>query len=374
MQHMERGTGLTGSAGLMLVDGVSYLDPETSIFEAMLSGWDRQQSVRGVKPPVINSRVALVRRLARVSNQYPWQWTAGEVEAFLAGLIARRRPLAMSTLRGYECVLRLFLGYVTDPRYGWPMVCDQRFGAAPQMVLHEFNSIRHVADVESRPGRRPLSYDEVQALFDAADGLVEQIRARGRKGGISALRNAVVLKVVYAFGLRRREAWGLDLPDLRTNPHVPRFAQCGGLFVRWGKSSNGSPPKPRTVLLIPEMDWILDPLQQWLTEIRVMLPYDNQSALFVTERGTRLAPRGINEAFDMARSAAGLDSELDLHCLRHSYVTHLVEFGYPPRFVQEQVGHRHASTTAIYTGVSDDYRNRLMQKAVASWAPELWES
>ncbi|WP_443048405.1 tyrosine-type recombinase/integrase [Streptomyces sp. H39-C1] len=46
---------------------------------------------------------------------------------------------------------------------------------------------------------------------------------------------------------------------------------------------------------------------------------------------------------------------------RHSYVTHLIEFGYPERFVQDQVGHRHGSTTALYTWVSDEYRNRLLE-------------
>jgi len=52
-------------------------------------------------------------------------------------------------------------------------------------------------------------------------------------------------------------------------------------------------------------------------------------------------------AFARARAAAGLPGELDLHCLRHSYITHLLEFGYPERFVQDQAGHAHASTTAI---------------------------
>lgn len=83
--------------------------------------------------------------------------------------------------------------------------------------------------------------------------------------------------------------------------------------------------------------------------------------MWVTERRGRLSRRSINEAFTEARDAAGLDDELDLHCLRHAYVTHLVEFGYPAKFVQDQVGHSHASTTAIYTGVSDEYRTRLVQ-------------
>ena len=65
---------------------------------------------------------------------------------------------------------------------------------------------------------------------------------------------------------------------------------------------------------------------------------------------------------------------VDLHCLRHSYVTHLIEFDYPERFVQEQVGHAYASTTAIYTGVSDAYRTTLLRRSIQARHPELWSS
>ncbi|RSM72974.1 integrase [Amycolatopsis sp. WAC 01375] len=283
----------------------------------MLEGWARQQRVRCLKPRTIRSRLDLVRRLATASNQYPWQWTAGEVEAFLSQLRSGNRPVQMATLRAHECVLRLFLQYVTDARYQWPEVCMQRFGTAPTMVLHEFNSVRHAVDVESRPGRRALDYDEVQALFDAADGLADQARARGRKGCITAWWDSIALKTVYAFGLRRREAWGLDLPDLRHNPRIHRFRRCGALFVRWGKSSRGSPPKRRTVLLVPEMDWVVEPFEEWIEQIRPLLDTTGHQALFLTERGSRLAPRSLNEAFQRARDSAGLDPELDLHCLRH---------------------------------------------------------
>lgn len=82
--------------------------------------------------------------------------------------------------------------------------------------------------------------------------------------------------------------------------------------------------------------------------------------------------RRINEAFTAARTAANLPAELDLHCLRHSYVTHLVEFDYPEKFVSVQVGHAYAATTALYTGVSDDYRNRLLHRALTKNS-DLWE-
>jgi hypothetical protein len=55
----------------------------------------------------------------------------------------------------------------------------------------------------------------------------------------------------------------------------------------------------------------------------------------------------------------------------HSYVTHLLEFGYPPLMVQQQVGHVWGSTTALYTSVSDEFRNRLLEQALHDH-PELW--
>jgi site-specific recombinase XerD len=365
---------LPGTAQLALNSGVTFLDPATAVFEAMLEGWARQQRVRFLKADTVKSRVDLVRRLAEFSNEYPWQWQAAEVEAFVDHLRSGPRPIVVSTARTYLGDLRLFLGYVTDPRYGWPTQCLERFGAVPQQVLGEWNTVPHVTEYEGQPGRRPLTYDEVQALFDAADGRVEEIRSRKREGALAAQRDAAALKTVYAFGLRRREAWGLDLPDLRHNPKASRFGRCGGLFVRWGKASRGSPPKRRTVLLVPEMDWIVPVLDQWIDEVRPLLSPGNHPALWVTERRGRLSRRALNEAFVEARDAAGLDPVLDLHCLRHSYVTHLVEFDYPERFVQEQAGHAYSSTTAIYTGVSDEYRNRLLTRSLRERHEDLWES
>lgn len=367
---------LEGAAKLVLVDGVVHLDPSTAVFLAMLEGWETQQRARFLNwPGTIKPRLDLVRRFAAFTNEYPWQWQAAEVDAFVDHLRAkaRTRPIVVSTARGYQNALRLFMEYVTDARYGWPGVCRDRFGQVPAQILHEWNTVAHVVDYEGQPGRRPLTYDEVQALFDSADARTEGIRARRRKGTVTAMRDAVLLKTIYAFGLRRQEARGLDLADLRRNPKIPGYGRFGALSVRYGKASNGSPPKRRTVLTVPEMDWVAPVLDHYLSEVRPLMVPDKHPALWVTERRGRMSRRSINEAFETARQLAGLPAELDLHCLRHSYVTHLVEFDYPERFVQDQVGHAYASTTAIYTGVSDEYRNRLLQRALTERHAELWE-
>lgn len=374
---MSSGSVLPGAARLELADGVVHLDPAQAVFDAMLAGWARQQRTRFLKErETIEPRLALVRRLAAFTNQYPWEWAPAEAEAFITHLRSPGRDgraMAVSTCRGYEASLRIFMQYVTDARYDWPAECQQRFGCSPQQIFHEWNSVAHVTEYEGRPGRRPLTYDEVQALFDAADTRVGSIRERGVKGALAALRDAVLLKTVYAFGLRRREACRLDVADLRHHPRHPSAGRFGALFVRYGKSSRGGAPKRRTVLTVPEMDWIADVLGDYLEQVRPLFAPGQHPGLWLTERGQRVSARSANEAFGAARDQAGLPPELDLHSLRHSYVTHLVEFDYPERFVQEQAGHAYASTTAIYTGVSDDYRNRLLERSLREWHGGLWE-
>ncbi len=69
--------------------------------------------------------------------------------------------------------------------------------------------------------------------------------------------------------------------------------------------------------------------------------------------------------FRRYRDELGQDKGLDMHSLRRSYITHLIEDGTDAAlFVQQQAGHDHASTTALYTCVSSDYRTRTLRAAL----------
>lgn len=134
------------------------------MFAAMISAWEDQQRSRFLRKETIEQRVAAVRRFAGFADLYPWQWTPAEVEAWFSDLASSGPKVrAFSTVRGYQLALRLFCEYLTDHRYGWIAVCLERFGAAPAQVLHEWNTVSHVSEFEGRPGRRALTYDEVQA-------------------------------------------------------------------------------------------------------------------------------------------------------------------------------------------------------------------
>ncbi|WP_345300944.1 tyrosine-type recombinase/integrase, partial [Gordonia humi] len=52
------------------------------------------------------------------------------------------------------------------------------------------------------------------------------------------------------------------------------------------------------------------------------------------------------------------------HSFRRSYATHLLEAGWDPRFVQDQMGHEHASTTGIYQFTSDQFRQSTLRSAL----------
>jgi site-specific recombinase XerD len=344
---------------------VRHLDEPVAVFEGMLTGWDNQQQSRLLASTTIGPRLALVRRFTEFAGSYPWAWTASDVEDFTVSLTSEAGGrLAPATIRGYHLVLRMFCDYLTDPRYEWLRQCRDRFGQIPSQVCHEWNTVAHLADYEGRPGRRPFSYDEVQRLFDFLDNRVERIATSGRKGALAALRDAQMIKTAYAYGLRRNELCRLELVDLRPNPHVSEWGTYGSLHVRYGKATRGSAPRRRTVLTVPEFDWVVPGMRQWVEQARPILNAADHPALWVTERLTRVDGGFLERRFSRIRAEAGLPVDLTLHCLRHSYVTHLIEFGYPERFVQEQVGHHYASTTAIYASVSNDFKKQTLRTAL----------
>lgn len=354
-----------GSAHLVLAPGVVHLDEPAAAFDAMLAGWSRQQRSRLLAAGTVEPRLALVRRFGEFAESYPWDWTPGDLEDFTLSLMSGESRLAPSTIRGYHLTMRLFCDYLLDGRYGWVGQCEERFGKVPAQICHDFNTAAHLVDYEGQPSRRPFTYDELETLFDFLDARVEVIATSGRKGGLAALRDAQMVKTAYAFGLRRRELCFLDVADLRPNPRMPQWGTYGAVHVRYAKSSRGSAPRRRTVLAVPEFDWVIDGLAQWVDQARPLLSPGPRQELWLTERKQRVSVKTIDKRFAWLRAQAGLPAELTLHCLRHSYVTHLIEFGYPERFVTEQVGHTYASTTAIYTSVSNDFKNKTLQAALA---------
>ncbi|TDO44438.1 site-specific recombinase XerD [Kribbella sp. VKM Ac-2571] len=356
----DRG-GIPGAAGLVLVDGVSLFRPEEQVFEAMLEGFANQQLARNLAYSTVQSREHQLRAFAGHAEAFPWLWSPHLADEWFSDLRAVRH-VARSTVRSYQVAIRGFCSYLIDPAYGWAAECERRFGTHPIQVIHEVNAAAHVADSEAEPTRRAFTRAELQALFDHADDEVARKRALGRKGWLPAFRDATIFKIAYGYGTRRTETAMLDAADFGRNPDGPEFGDYGVCYIRHGKAQRGSPPKRRSVLTV--WAWTSEVLEQWFTEIRPHFGLQNNPAAWPSERGLHVGPQQLNKRLAGYRDTLGLDPALDFHSLRRSYVTHLIEDGWDPRFVQEQVGHNHASTTSIYTCVSSDYRTRTLRRAL----------
>lgn len=346
----------------MLVSGAVPLHPREAMVEAMLRGWRAQQAARGLRAETVDAREHLVRRFLGFAGEYPWGWTAGHVEEWTLQL-SSQAGLAASTIRGYQTSLRLFCDFVTDPRYGWGLACEEEFGAFPVQVCHEWNTVVHRSDYEGSPEARPFSRRECQRFFDYADERVDVAARSGRKGALAAYRDATLFKVLYGWGLRRTEACRLDVADWGRNPAAPEFGGYGMLAVRHGKAGRGQPPRRRNVASV--MGWAVEAVAEYVQRVRPLFAAVDRPALWPTERGGRVAPAEVNARFAAYRDALGLPRALTPHSLRHSYVTHLTEDGADRRFIQQQVGHRCDTSTAVYTHVGSDFMDAALRRALA---------
>lgn len=334
---------------------------QDALVTSMLDGWARAQLAQAFQQRTIDRRSRSVQRLIDWSGKHPWQWTQLEVDDFFAELRGIHH-LAHSTIRAIQTDIALFLGYAADPTYPWARHCSELLGA-PFIPIAARRMV-HRQEGPANPSKRPFSAAELQAFFDYADDEVERILRSGKHGALAAYRDAVAFKTMYGWGLRRRELCHLKVVDFSRNVRAPRFGAWGVLRVRYGKAMRGSPAKQRTVLAV--FDWSAAAVADWVAR---GLPRFGDAAgwLFPTERGAALDGHALLRRMQRYVDALGLPDGLDLHSFRRSYATDLqLQWGFDTSFAKEQLGHEHASTTAIYTIASPDYRVRELDRVLGA--------
>lgn len=183
-----------------------------------------------------------------------------------------------------------------------------------------------------------LSEEEVFRLLDLAS----------KQGGNEDQRDATIMELLYATGLRVGELVSLNVRDIDL---MENNIRC------WGKGA-----KERIVFLYPKA---VSELKRYLSRVRPALlgNHKGQTALFVNHRGERLTRQWVWNILKAYGEKAGISQRITPHTLRHSFATHLLQNGASLRHVQELLGHSSISTTQVYTHLTDRYLQQEYEKS-----------
>ena len=144
-------------------------------------------------------------------------------------------------------------------------------------------------------------------------------------------RDRAILELLYSSGLRLAELTDLDLGDVDLNDATVRVTGKGN--------------KDR---IVPVGKHARDAVRQWSVS-RVQLAGQDETALFVSSRGSRISRRAVQARVKHWAKKQGIDTRVYPHLFRHSFATHLLESSHDLRGVQELLGHANISTTQVYT-------------------------
>ena len=220
---------------------------------------------------------------------------------------------------------------------------------------------RKVAAIRSFYGfalREELAERDVAALLDAPKAgsylpdvlgpeLVVRILDAPPPDKPVGIRDRAILELLYGCGLRVSELTGLDTDRL----------DLPGLQVRVIGKGN----RERRV---PMGDEARERLHRYLAGPRATWTAGHPSAaVFVSQRGRRLARESVWRLVRSWAAAAGVEARVTPHTFRHSFATHLLEGGADLRVVQTLLGHASISTTQLYTHLTGERLREVYARA-----------
>lgn len=260
-----------------------------------------------------------------------------------------RQPLSVHTRRTYLTQVRRYCAYLSTFlwEYGHPLqephardyaVRDYKTAlkvvhhAKPSSVNLALAAVDHFYRFLGLPTPQ-VAREDLPARAPRALEPPEQKRFLRAVERCSSVRDRAIALLLFYTGLRISECAALTVDDVRLS------SRKGLVIVRTGKGNTY-----REVPLNAEVRTALD---AWLQQRKQRVSLRNESALFLTKQGTRLAARTIN---DMVRRL-GQEAKLSLsvHILRHTCLTSLVRNGNDLVLVAELAGHRRLETTRRYS-------------------------
>ena len=170
---------------------------------------------------------------------------------------------------------------------------------------------------------KTMALSEVDLILRAAYNQ----NTRGPGEEFTRIRDAAILELLFAGGLRVSELCSLTFSDLDENSHCLRI--------------HGKGNKERTVYL--ENTEVIRALSSYL-ELRRGMDFDFHY-LFVTKFEGPMSTQGVRNLVTKYTKLAGITKNITPHVFRHSFASLLLEEGVDIKFIQDFLGHSSISTT-----------------------------
>ena len=166
-------------------------------------------------------------------------------------------------------------------------------------------------------------------------------------------RDAAILELFYACGIRLSELVGLNADALRRGDDCIRVLGKG-----------------RKVRLVPVGDYAREAVEKY----RQLAGIPDDGPLFISRLGRRMTGRSVQLMLDKYLRLSDIPFHISPHKLRHTFATHLLDAGADLRAVQELLGHSSLSTTQIYTHVTKTRMREVYRRAHprADWEEDVW--
>ncbi|MEX7474165.1 tyrosine recombinase XerC [Mycobacterium adipatum] len=269
--------------------------------------------------------------------------------------LALQRGRSAHTRRAYLGDLRSLFDFtgggldtLTLPRLRSWLAAQAGAGAARTTLARRTSAIKtftawalHRGLLGSDPAARlqtPKAHRTLPSVLRTEQALdaMDALNSGAQQGDPIALRDRLIVEMLYATGIRVSELCGLDIDDVDRSRRVLRVLGKGN--------------KERTV---PFGEPAERALAAWLDSGRpAVAKATSGAALLLGSRGARLDQRQARTVVHQTMSAVDGAPDIGPHGLRHSAATHLLEGGADLRVVQELLGHSTLATTQLYTHVT----------------------
>jgi len=248
-------------------------------------------------------------------------------------------------------VLLEFISWLRNDRKNGPGATNRKISSVKTyMRFLRFMDIDGAATVPAKELKRirqpwqgpvnTLSPEGVKHLFDGVD-----------RNSAHGFRDSTIYSLLYRLGLRVGEAHRLDVDDIN--------------FEQEAITVKGKGRKERTLALVGDLP---DLLRQYLAVRQCCYRTRGQDALFLSQKGNRLAVRTIQENFAALVDRTGPHSieKVTPHTLRHAFASHAVDGDCQLLVLQAVMGHASMSSTEIYSHPSRETLRKAVNDHIAN--------